>query len=110
VSDHDPATPEDLRGSRSVYYTGAIVTLHLVDGTVRHAEISGVLDGLPDEVRDDAPEAADRSPARCRWAACSPTRSRPACRAVVYRALSNGVTVFASGPHLGGEPFTVSAN
>ena len=111
MSDSDPAIPQDLRGSRTVYYTGAIVALHLVDGAVQHAEISGVLEGLPDEVRnDDDPAAAD--PVACpvplgRVLADAIQASLPAA---VYRALNNGVTVFAGGPHRGGEPFTVYAN
>jgi len=112
MSDRDPAIPQDLRGGRTVYYTGAIVALHLVDGAVQHAEISGVLDSLPDEVRDDDdPQAAD--PVACpvplgRVLADAIEASLPA---VVYRALNNGVTVFVrSGPRLGSESFTVYAN
>ena len=111
MSDSDPAIPQDLRGSCTVYYIGAVVALHLVDGAVQHAEISGVLDGLPDEVRnDDDPAAAD--PVACpvplgRVLADTIQASLPT---VVYRALNNGVTVFVrSGPRLGGEPFTVYA-
>ncbi len=112
MSDSDPAIPQDLRGSRTVYYIGAVVALHLVDGAVQHAEISGVLEGLPDEVgNDDDPAAAD--PVACpvplgRVLADAIQASLPT---VVYRALNNGVTVFVrSGPRLGGEPFTVYAN
>ena len=98
-----------LRGPKTVYYHGAILALHVVDGVVQHAEISGVLDSLPDEVRDDD---GDGDPIACpeplgRALSDAIEASLPA---VVNRGLTDGITVFAGGgPRSGSEPFTVHA-